>query len=99
MPHVRKMVCVYGVDFRSKYKPGLIRRGRGLFANDNPASTLPGQQSFKRWAKVSVKVGVLYECLYLASAQSLRRRSALVAERVNVNSRHDCILYHVCVCE
>ena len=30
-----------------------IRRGRGLLANDNPASTFPGQQSFKRRAKVS----------------------------------------------
>ena len=23
-PHVRKMVCVYGVDLLSKYKPGFI---------------------------------------------------------------------------
>ena len=36
-----------------------IRRGRGILANGNPASTFPGQQSFKRRAKVSVNVGVL----------------------------------------
>ena len=63
-----------------------IRRGRGLLANDNPASTFPGQQSVKRRAKVSVNVGVLQECLYSASARSLRRRSALVAE----NTRPTC---------
>ena len=47
-----------------------IRRAHGLLANDNPASTFPGQQSFKRWAKVCEKVGVLYECLHSASARS-----------------------------
>ena len=36
-----------------------ICRGRGLLANDYPASMFPGQQSFKRRAKVSVNVGVL----------------------------------------
>ena len=143
----RKKVCVYGVDLRSKYKPGLsrvytsyavvripfcvnaftqirtrnevytpayvaahiyaelsssglrtiserwiyfiscikacvVRRGRGLLANDNPASTYPGQQNYKRRAKVSVNLGVLCERLYLPSARSLRRRSVLVTERV-----------------
>ena len=63
-----------------------IRTGRGLLANDNPASTFPGQQNFKRREKVSVNVGVLYECLYWASARTLRRRSAMVAE----NTRPTC---------
>ena len=44
-------------------KACVIRRGRGLLANDNSASTFPGQQSFKRRAKVSIKVGsVFYTC-------------------------------------
>ena len=34
-------------------------RGHGLLANDNQASMFPAQQSIKRRAKVSVKVGVL----------------------------------------
>ena len=65
-----------------------IRRGSGLLANDNPTSTFPGQQSFKRRAQFIGKVGValLQECLYLPSARSLRRRSALVAE----NTRPTC---------
>ena len=32
-----------------------IRRGRGEYGDDNPASTFPGQQSFKRRANVSEK--------------------------------------------
>ena len=59
----------------------IIAFNRGLLANDNSASTFPGQQSFRRRAKVSVNVGVLWERLYLPAARSLRRRSALVAER------------------
>ena len=57
-----------------------IRRGHGLLANDNPASTFPGPQSFKRRAKVSINVSVFWERLYPASARSQWRRSALVAE-------------------
>ena len=32
-----------------------IRRGRGLIANDNPASMFPGQQSFKNVGTVHRK--------------------------------------------
>ena len=41
-----------------------IRRDRGLLANDNPASTLPGHQSFKRRAKDSVKDGIYCRSVY-----------------------------------
>ena len=62
-------------------KACVIRRGRGRLANDNTASAYPGQQNFKRRAKVSVKVGVWWKCSYSASARSLWCRSVLVTER------------------
>ena len=69
------------IYFISCVKACIIRRGHWLLANGNPTSTFPGQQSFKRRAKVKVNVGVLWECLYSASARSVWRRSVLVAER------------------
>ena len=64
-----------------------LRMGRGRLANDNPASTFSGQQSFRRRAKVSVNVGVLWERLYLAFARSLglrrRQRRFVRVDRVD----------------
>ena len=45
-------------------KACVILRVAGL-ANDNPASTLPGQQCFKRRTKASVKVGRLVKVYIL----------------------------------
>ena len=53
------------IYFISSVKACVIRRGRVRLANDNQASTLPGQQSFKRWAIFSVKVDVLVEVFIL----------------------------------
>ena len=79
------------IYFISSVKACVIRRGHGLLANENPASTLPGQQSFKMRAKVSVNVGVLWERLYSASARSLRRRSVLVTERAHPMRTQNCL--------
>ena len=69
------------IYFISRLEACLIRRGRGLLANENSASTFPGQQSFRRRAKITVNVGVLWERLYSASVRFLRGRSVLVTER------------------
>ena len=78
----RRAISERWIYFISSVKACVIRRGRRLLAYANPASTLPGQQSFKRRATVSVKVCVWWKCLHSPSARSLRLRSALVAENM-----------------
>ena len=82
--HLRKL-HKYDADAAIRGTRGFLERLAAALSQNacqrkvsNPASTFPGQQSFRRLAKVSVNVGVLRERLYLPSAQSLRRRSVLV---------------------